>query len=338
MMYIYSDDNAGQSLLSELVGAAHRGVRVKIIIDAFGSLFTAHHFFDPLREAGGEIHRFNDDWRLLYFFRNHQKFVISDSTVALIGGFNIAEHYFSDGIENGWCEIGLRVQDAAVATLQAYFDRIWGAHSQKPLRLRDLIGFSVEEQNDEDELEWLVGSPGIRRSPYANSLRRDLARAHYLSVLMAYFVPSASLRRLLGRIARRGKVRLVLPHATDVPISRYAAWHTYKRLLSEGCEIYEYLPRPLHAKLLVIDDVVYVGSANIDFRSLHLNFEMTLRIQNAELAAEARELIHKTIGLSQRITQEVYDQNSGLLQRFIQRASYLLLSRFDFLISRKFVK
>jgi cardiolipin synthase len=338
MMYIYSNDEAGLSLLAELIRAAQRGVCVRIIIDAFGSLFTSDRFFEPLRQAGGQVQRFNCRWKPFYFFRNHQKFVISDSKVALIGGFNIAEQYFGDGRGTGWREVGLRVEDAAVSKLQVYFDRFWQAHSENRGRLKDFLQISMEDEDKEDGgLEWLVGRPGIRRSPYAGHLRRDLTRASQMSTLMAYFVPSASVRRMVGRIAHRGKVQIVLPYATDVPISRYAAWYTYKRLLREGCEIYEYQPRPLHAKLLVIDDVVYIGSANIDFRSLHLNFEMTLRIQNAEFAAEARQLVHDAIGLSNRITQEIYNQNSGLLQRFLQKASYLLLSKFD-LFSSRFVK
>ena len=172
---------------------------------------------------------------------------------------------------------------------------------------------------------------------YGNYLRKDLIRASRLSVMMGYFVPSASLRRMIGRIVRRGRVELVLPQTTDVPISRYASWFTFRRLLRDGCEIHEYRPRPLHAKLIVVDDIVYAGSANLDVRSLHLNFEMSVRVRDAGLAAEARRLIQKDIGLSRRITQEIYDQNSGIFQRLIRSAAYTLLSRFDYFLSRKFL-
>jgi cardiolipin synthase len=121
-----------------------------------------------------------------------------------------------------------------------------------------------------------------------------------------------------------------------VPISRYAAWFTFRRLLRDGCEIYEYRPRPLHAKLMVLDDVVYAGSSNIDIRSLHLNFEMSVRIHDPGLAAQARQLVRSDIDLSTRITQEVYDRNSGIFQRVLRRFAYTLLS-FDYFLSRKFV-
>jgi cardiolipin synthase len=152
---------------------------------------------------------------------------------------------------------------------------------------------------------------------------------------MGYFVPTASLRRLIGRIARRGRVQLVLPHITDVPISRYAAWFTFGRLLRDGCEIYEYQPRPLHAKLFVIDDIVYTGSANLDIRSLQVNFEMSVRIHDSVLADEVRRLVEADIARSTRISSEIYARNSALFQRLLRRAAYALLSRFDYFLSRK---
>lgn len=84
---------------------------------------------------------------------------------------------------------------------------------------------------------------------------------------------------------------------------------------------------------MVLGDVVYAGSANIDTRSLHLNFEISLRVRDTKLAAEARQLVEKDIGLSTRITQEVYDQNSDIFRRI----AYTLLSRFDYFVSRKFL-
>jgi cardiolipin synthase len=155
--------------------------------------------------------------------------------------------------------------------------------------------------------------------------------------MMGYFVPTVSLRRMIGRIARRGRAELVLPAITDVPISRLAAWFTFGRLLRDGCNIYEYQPRPLHAKLVVLDDVTYVGSANIDTRSLHLNFEMTLRVRDIALAEQARALIKNDIRLSLPITRDIYERSSSLVQRLMRRIAYTLLSRFDYFVSKKLV-
>jgi cardiolipin synthase A/B len=155
--------------------------------------------------------------------------------------------------------------------------------------------------------------------------------------MMGYFVPTVSLRRLIGRVARRGHVQIVLPQVSDVPISRTAAWFTFPRLLRDGCHIYEYQPRPLHTKLIVIDDVVYAGSANIDIRSLHVNFELSVRIRDAKLATEVLQLIEKDIRLSTRITQEAFKHNNSFFQRIARRVAYTVLNRIDYFVSRKFV-
>ena len=337
VMYMFSDDAAGHSVLSELANAARRGVRVKLIIDGFGSAFTPDRFFAPLSEAGGRIQRFNTRWHPRYWFRNHQKFVIADGRSALTGGFNIGNSYFGDGIKSGWREAGIRFDGSTVGELQDYFNTLWNALARGTVKLRDLTNATQPVHGSLRDVEWVISGPAIGRSLFGRYLRNDLMRSSRLSVVMGYFIPTASLRRTIGKIARRGKVELVLPQTTDIPFSRHAAWFTFRRLLRDGCEIYEYRPRPLHAKLIVIDDIVYIGSANIDVRSLHLNFEMSLRIRDAELAGQVRQLVQNDIGYSSRITQDIYNRNSSIFQRFIQRVSYTLLSRFDYFFSRKFL-
>ena len=112
MMYIFCNDKAGNDILSELVEALQRGVRVRIILDGFGSLLTPHRFFAPIYQAGGHIQKFNTRWHPRYLFRNHQKFVIADGQIALTGGFNIADQYFGDGVESGWRDTGWRAVGA----------------------------------------------------------------------------------------------------------------------------------------------------------------------------------------------------------------------------------
>jgi cardiolipin synthase len=323
-------------VLSELISAAKRGVRIRIVLDGFGSAFTSDRFFAPLLAAGGSIQRFNPRWHPRYLFRNHQKFVIADRNTAMTGGFNIADNYFGDGVQNGWRETGIRIDGPSVNELQIYFELLWNLPMPSGLKLRDTI-VGTKAHRPARNVEWLVSRPGVRRSRHAEYLKRDLKRASQLSVTMGYFVPTVSLRRLIGRIARRGRAQIILSKVSDVPISRYAAWFTFPRLLRDGCQIYEYQPRPLHAKLIVVDDIVYAGSANIDIRSLHVNFELSVRIQDAKLAAEVLQLVEKDVSLSVPITLEAFNNNNGFFQRIIRRMAYTMLSRFDYFVSRKLV-
>src|SRR5207249_7744058 len=113
------------------------------------------------------------------------------------------------------------------------------------------------------------------------------------------------IRRALTRVVRRGgRVQLVLAGKSDVLVSQLAGQSLYRRFLKAGVEIFEYQPQILHTKLIIIDDVVYLGSANLDQRSLNINYELMIRFQNAEVAARAREVFQNTLKHSQQITSE----------------------------------
>ena len=109
--------------------------------------------------------------------------------------------------------------------------------------------------------------------------------------MVAYFLPPRRLRRALTRAVRNGgRVESILAGQSDAPLSMLAAQSLYRRFLRGGVEIFEYQPQILHAKLIVVDDVVYVGSSNLDTRSLQINYELMLRLEDRELAAQARDI------------------------------------------------
>jgi hypothetical protein len=114
--------------------------------------------------------------------------------------------------------------------------------------------------------------PHLRRQLYA-----DLRTASRVTVHAAYFLPSGELGRMLTNVALRGEVRILMPANSDVPVAQLATWHAIRRLGSVAIRFFEYLPQMMHGKLLVIDDVVYVGSANLDVRSRLINYELMLR-------------------------------------------------------------
>jgi cardiolipin synthase len=337
IMYMFKNDDSGAAILASLVNAARRGVSVRLILDAFGSGTTPGDFFAPLAAAGGMVLWFNTGWHPRYLFRNHQKMVIADGQRVLIGGFNVGDEYFADGVTAGWRELGAVVEGPEVQVLANYFDRLMSALISGKPSLWALRDAAERARVETGSLIWLISGPGIRRGRYGRQLKRDLNGAQRLSLVMAYFVPTATLRRMIGRIARRGSAALVLPKITDVPIVRTASWYTFRRLLRDGCAIYEYQPQPLHAKIIVIDDIVYLGSMNMDIRSLHLNFEIALRVHDPELAEQARQLIAQDIALSRRVTPEDYNVRSGLVQRFIRSLAYSIVNRLDYFVGRRFL-
>jgi cardiolipin synthase len=161
-------------------------------------------------------------------------------------------------------------------------------------------------------------------------LHKDLAHARQVQIMTPYFLPPWRLRHDLLAVARRGgKVQVMLPGKSDVPLSKLAAQSMYRRLLHGGIQIYEYQPQILHAKLLIIDDTVYVGSANLDPRSLHINYEIMVRLDNKNLAAEARKLFADSLAHTLQVTEAEWHQTRTFWTRLKQRWAHFLLSRMD---------
>jgi len=114
-----------------------------------------------------------------------------------------------------------------------------------------------------------------------------------------------------------------------VELAKLAGRSLYRRLLRAGVEIYEYLPQILHGKLSIIDDVVYVGSANLDQRSLNINYEVMVRLANPEIAAEAGEIFGRRLERSRHITAEQWSRSRTIWRRLKQRWAYFVLARVD---------
>jgi len=125
----------------------------------------------------------------------------------------------------------------------------------------------------------------------------------------------------------------VLAAKSDVTLSRLAGQSLYRRFLKAGVELFEYQPQILHTKLIIIDEVVYVGSANLDQRSLNINYELMIRFENAGMAAEAREIFQNTLTNCRQITPEEWKGSRTLWRRFKQRWAYFLLVRMDPIIA-----
>jgi cardiolipin synthase len=148
--------------------------------------------------------------------------------------------------------------------------------------------------------------------------------------------PGERLRSALIRAADRGgDVKVLVAGNTDVPIARLAGRHLYPRLLASGVRIFEYRPQILHAKLLVLDDTVYVGSCNFDIRSLHINYELLLRLHWPALATDARALFENDLAYSAPMNAERLRDELGWWDRIRAAGAYWALARLDPLISQR---
>jgi cardiolipin synthase len=182
-----------------------------------------------------------------------------------------------------------------------------------------------------NEVEALFIKPGLGRNPLRDALWQDLAVAKDVAITAAYFLPPHRLRHWLAQaVARGARVRLLLAGKSDVRLMQLASRSLYRRLLQKCIELWEYQPQVLHAKLIVVDDIVFVGSSNLDPRSLRINFEIMLRIQNVALAATVRQQFEAD--LAQRaipVTRDVLQHGRSWWERLKERLAYWFFARLD---------
>ena len=291
--YTFSDGQLGRQFLEALLAAARRGVRVRVLVDAAGSWFLPGNFFNPLVAAGAEVRRFNPLHLWRFGVRDHRKLLVCDESVIFIGGFNVADEYDGDGVTRGWCDLGVRIENPTLAgELANSFEELFTLsdfHRKPLMRLRLFKRKRKSQKRTTAEL--LSIRPGRGASLFQTALYYDLAKARDVRIVSAYFLPTRRVRRELMRVVRRGgRVQLLLAGKSDVPVSQLAARSLYRRLLKAGVEIYEYQPQILHAKLVLADGIIYVGSSNLDIRSLNLNYELMLRFEDKLAATEAQKI------------------------------------------------
>jgi cardiolipin synthase len=334
--YIYVDDTAGARVRQAMIDAAARGVKVSLIVDGLGSEHAEQHkFFEPLRQAGAEVCRFVPRWGRRYLLRNHQKLALADETRAIIGGFNVQDSYFGTPAERAWRDLGLLIEGPAAGRIAGYFDSLarWAKREKAPLRtLRRSLRTWSEPKG---KARWLFGGPTRHLSPWARAVKRDLQAARSIDIIAAYFAPSPGMLNRLDRAGMRGRVRIILPSKNDHGAAIWASRFTYAGLLRKRVEIYEYQPTKLHTKLFVIDDVVYIGSANYDIRSLFLNLEMMFRVEDKAFAAHVRSYVDGEIGDSERITAALYKARTNWWMRIKQAAAFFVMTVLDFNVTKR---
>jgi cardiolipin synthase len=335
LYYMFMDDGSGTRVRDALIAAAGRGVKVSLLVDGFGS--TANlAFFRPLEEAGIAFFRFSPDYGRRYLLRNHQKLALADSKRVIIGGFNVSDDYFGTVESGAWRDIGLRVEGESVACLAGYYDGLFRWTADPDARIRDLRRMLHQSSVTQGWLHWLFGGPSRRLSPWARAMRRDMQRARRLDVIAAYFAPSPGMLRRLAGVARRGgRARLITAARSDNNATIAAARSTYWWLLRRGVEIFEYRPTKLHTKLFVVGDVVHIGSANFDMRSLFLNLEMMLRVEDAAFAAAMRRFVDGEVANSAEVTVESHRRNRTWLNRLRWAVGYFIVAVADYRIAKR---
>ena len=334
--YMFGDDATGREVRDALVAAANNGVHVQLIIDSFGSGNVSDRFFDALVEAGGCYHCFSTRKGLGYIIRNHQKILIADSAHALVGGFNITDDYFGRAGDNSWEDLGIIVSGAQAQKLSDYFEDLARASNNGKVRYRSIRNIIHQWRPGIGQVQWLLGGPTNRISPWAITFKRSLEAGKKFDIVSAYFSPSQTILRRLAKAAKHNKgSRLVVAGKTDNNATIAAARLLYRYLIRRKTRIFEFQSRPLHMKLMVIDDTVYIGSANLDVRSMFINLEIMVRIKDAGLALHMRKLIDELVTQSEEQTRILLKARDSYWSRFKAALAYFLVNSVDYTIGRR---
>jgi len=319
--YLIRNDRTGTALADELADAVRRGVRVLLIYDYIGCIETPSNYFKALNQRGIELLPFNvpSFKRGIHWFdkRDHRKMALIDGTLAFLGGFNIGDEYAGlTAPPDSFRDLGFSVSGSAVRGLELIFLETWGMERNEELVLpmmRD--DEQSRRRRGQATIVPVSGGPHHRRSYIRNAYLAAIASSSE-DVLIAtpYFVPGPRIVRSLLRAVRRGaRVRLLLPAKSDVPLVRLVGHSYYTPLLKAGIEIYELGAQILHAKVMLIDgERTVIGSANLDQRSFHRNFEINAIIDNRTFGGQIRAVLEADIRNSRQITLEDHERRGGV--------------------------
>lgn len=335
IFYIFASDEAGTQVRDALVRAARRGVVVRLLLDGYGSSDTDAKFFQPIADEGGAFCMFLPRYGRRYLIRNHQKLVIADERRAIIGGANVEAAYLTDEGDKYWRDLWVLIEGPECVPASRYFDSLFLWTQTKGAKLMTLRRIVMRYSQSEGPLQWKFSGPLSRKNRLQAALARELGAARELDLIAAYFSPPWSFLRRLRRIARTGKARVITAAKSDNNATIAAARHTYSRLLRRGVEMYEYQAAKLHTKLAIVDDVVHVGSANLDFRSLFINMEIVLRVDDPTFAAAMRAYFERELKDCERITPALHRQRATLWRRLKWIVSYWLVTSLDYTVSRR---
>ncbi len=306
-IYIWQDDATGVRFLQLLAAAARRGVMVRLLLDGVGSHGFAESRLADFTAAGGRFSWFQslDPKRLRFFMnlRNHRKLQIIDGTVAFVGGMNIGDEQVGRAAGRGdWRDVQLEVTGAVAGALQEVFADDWFFATKE--KIAAPVFYPPPAGRPVHPVHIVLGGPDRANEPINKSIVSLLNEStDRVWIATGYFVPDDIVLTALELAASRGvDVRLLISAKTDHPLLVTAGHSYYGQLLATGVRIFEYSAGIHHAKIALVDDTwAMIGSANLDYRSMRLNFELNLLLHSAERNAELTRLLEQDFALCAEI-------------------------------------
>jgi cardiolipin synthase len=326
--YIFDCDEIGRRVADHLLSAEKRGIEVRVLIDAVGARYSVPSIVNYLRERGLHARTFNGNvimgLRLPYAnLRTHRKIIVIDGVLAFTGGMNIRQSFTTEFAgDKAGLDTHFRVTGPAVADLHAVAAEDW--HFASGERLEPVIFNAPDEDVPLPTYVRVVSSgPDASLETNHKMLIGAFSVAHkHIRIMSPYFIPDRELVSALVTAARRGvRIDIVVPLENNLRLVDLAMTAQFDQVLKHGCRIWRVAGTFNHSKLLTIDGHwSYVGSSNLDPRSLRLNFEVDLEILDNDFAAMIEMRIDAAIACSREIKLVDLDRRSfplRLLEKLI---------------------
>jgi len=310
--YVWNGDDTGVRFLKLLTEAAGRGVKVRLLLDGVGSHGFTEKLLSGFTAAGGHFSWFQslDPKRNRFFLnlRNHRKLQIIDGLSAFVGGMNIGMEYEGLNPDLGhWRDVQVEADGPVVRELQDVFADDWFFATGE--RISSAPYFPAPPGRARNIVHVVLGGPDRQNEPTSKSIVSLLNEASdRVWIATGYFVPDDIILAALELAASRGvDVRLLISEKNDHPWLVVIGRSYYDQLLAAGVRIFEYSVGINHAKIMLADDHwAMVGSANLDYRSMRLNFELNLLFHSAERNSELARILEHDFALCQEIDQAVF--------------------------------
>ncbi|MHA7128116.1 cardiolipin synthase [Algoriphagus namhaensis] len=337
--YIYEEDETGKSVADILIQKAKEGLEVRLMYDAFGSNSLSKSFIHKLEGAGVQTAPFFKIKLLALAnrlnYRNHRKIIVIDGKTSFVGGINMSDKYRNDGVGQSslfWRDTHLMLKGSATAYLQYLFMCDWNFCSSAQLTYANSYfpATDPEENFGTGKVQLVSSGPDSTLPSIFYSLLAAVSSAkERLLITSPYFIPDESLMDALIIAAQSGiKVQLLVPGISDSKLVNAAARSYYTELLRFGAEIYLYNKGFVHAKTMVVDgELAIVGSANMDFRSFDLNFEINALVYDPHIAGQLEAAFINDLKDSTKIDPQDWEsrpKRMHLWEKFIRLLSPFL--------------
>jgi cardiolipin synthase len=343
--YILDEDETGIRIINALIRAAGRGVRVYLLLDAYGTKYLSKELIDSIENAGILFRFFSPTFITKGFqlsLRLHSKVVMADGEVAIIGGMNFANRYHGSPGKKEWLDFAVLFKGPECVHILSILKKLWNkTFISKSERSHEMIN-TTAFFDDNVKLKVLQNNWYRNRIEILRSYRSAFRIAQKRMIIFAsYFLPGRNERKLLRNAGMRGvDITIVFSAESDAPMFRRATEFLYDFILRNRIKIYEYLPSNLHAKVATVDGKwCTIGSYNLNHISDYAAVEINVGILDEKFTAHFEDVLAGIIKNDcKQVTIEEFSRRRTWFSRFKGWASYQMIrlaTRLMFLLTSK---